>query len=473
MTDYFDFINRKHKVHEDTGFTCRELPAALRDWQADVVAWALRKGRAAMFEDCGLGKTLQQLAWADAVHRHTNGDVLILAPLAVAPQTVAEGAKFGIPVAMAREARDIRPGVNVVNYERLHLFDPGRFTGVVLDESSILKAFMGRTKRALVDAFNCTPYRLCCTATPAPNDVVELGNHAEFLGVMDPGDMLTRFFINDTSTANKLRLKKHAVRPFWEWVSSWAICMTSPADLGYPADGYELPPIHLRKHVVAAPEHDFSNGKLMAEHSYSATDMHREMRETLKARAAVAAGICRDEHGGEPVIAWCNTNDEAEGVVRQVPGAREVRGNMRPELKEELLTAFTRGELRALVTKPSIAGFGLNWQHCRASVSVGLSYSFEQRYQALRRIWRFGQTREVFDHVCMGPGEAKIFDSVMAKQAAHEDMGRQMAMSVDSATALGRSRERLELDEYRPERGMLLPGFLASAPAASGMGVRA
>ena len=165
--------------------------------------------------------------------------------------------------------------------------------------------------------------------------------------------------------------------------------MTSPADLGYPADGYELPPMHLRKHVIAAPEHDFSNGKLMAEHSYSAADMHREMRETLEARAATAAGLCRDEHDNEPVIVWCNTNDEAEGVVSQVPGAREVRGDMRPELKEELLTGFTAGDVRVLVTKPSIAGFGLNWQHCRASVSVGLSYSFEQRYQALRRIWRF------------------------------------------------------------------------------------
>ena len=209
MNDYRNFIKGKHKAHTDVGFSCPAsvLPAGMKDWQADVTAWALRKGRAALFEDCGLGKTLQQLAWSDAVHRHTGGEVLILAPLAVAPQTVAEGAKFGIPATLAREAKDIRPGVNVANYERLHLFDPARFVGVVLDESSILKAFMGKTKRALVDAFRRTPYRLCCTATPAPNDVVELGNHAEFLGIMNPGDMLTRFFINDTSEANKLRLE--------------------------------------------------------------------------------------------------------------------------------------------------------------------------------------------------------------------------------------------------------------------------
>ena len=429
MNDYRNFIKGKHKTIQDSGFS---VPASwlspfLADWQAVLVEWALRKGRAALFEECGMGKTLQQLAWADAVCRYTNGNVLILAPLAVARQTVAEGAKFGIEVNYARDAGQVRPGITVTNYERMHLFDSSGFAGVALDESSILKALYGKTKTRLVDAFSRTPYRLCCTATPAPNDYVELGNHVEFLGIMSTMEMLSRWFINDGFESGKWRLKRHAADDFWDWASTWAISAYTPSDVGeYDDSGFVLPERRVFEHHVAVENEYCSNGMLINMHRGSASHIKKEMRNSIGARVERAAGLVGDMDGDDCVV-WCELNEESTALCRAIPGAREITGSMDLDRKEALLDAFSSGDLAVLVTKPRIAGFGLNWQHCRNMIFVGCSYSFEARYQAVRRCWRFGQTRTVHDHVVMAGREAMIFAAVKEKERKFMDMRSNLA----------------------------------------------
>ena len=415
---YQDFIASKHLKLLDSGFDCPDswMPGLLKDWQSEIVLWAIRKGRAAMFEECGLGKTAQQLAWASAVHRKTGGDVLILAPLAVSQQTVSEGIKFDVHVNLARTADDLRPGINIANYERLHHFDASFFAGVVLDESSILKSLNGKTKTRLVESFSHTPYRLCCTATPAPNDYIELGNHAEFLGIMSTSEMLARWFVNDGFESGKWRLKGHAHSAFWEWVSSWAVCVSKPSDVGeYSDDGFILPELETIEHQIRVDGSDFANGMLIKMHRTSASDIKREMRHTIAARVSKAADVVKTQNG-EPCVIWCELNDESTALCRAIPGAVEITGGMDTDRKESILMQFSTGEIQCLITKPRIAGFGLNWQHCRNIIFVGCSYSFEARYQAVRRCWRFGQTKKVFDHVILAGSESKIFDVVKEKE---------------------------------------------------------
>ena len=282
MTDYGEFLNRKRRKAKEMGFAvdaARLNPKAF-DWQRDIVAWACRLGRAALFCDTGMGKTLMQLMWAQEVCGESGGDVLILAPLAVAKQTQREGEKFGIPVTVCRRQEDVRPGINVTNYEVLHHFTPGHFAGVVLDESSILKAFMGKTKQAILRAFERTPYKLACTATPSPNDHLELGNHAEFLGVMPSNEMIMRWFINDTMAAGSYRLKGHAERDFWQWVSSWAVSLSKPSDLGYSDAGFSLPPLDIQTHVVEVDATIDAGAALFRDVSLGATTLHKELRLT-------------------------------------------------------------------------------------------------------------------------------------------------------------------------------------------------
>ncbi|MFN7133791.1 MAG: hypothetical protein ACK4N5_17070, partial [Myxococcales bacterium] len=447
------------------GVEPRELSPRMYAFQRDIVSWAIRRGRAAIFADCGMGKSLMQLEWARQVTLATGGNVLVLAPLAVAGQTVREGERFGIPARYCRSQVEVQPGITVTNYERLDAFEPAAFAGVVLDESSVLKAFMGKTKRALIGAFADTRFRLACTATPAPNDVVELGNHAEFLGVMESSQMLSRWFINDTMAAGNYRLKGHAEEDFWRWVASWAVSVASPADLGHDATGYVLPALELVEHLVrgggAAPR----DGELFGHVSVNATNLHRQLRETTAQRVAKAAELVRAEPS-EAWVLWCNTNHEADALVAALPEAIEVRGSESPEEKEEKLTAFSECRSRLLITKPSIAGYGLNWQHCARHLFLGLSFSFEDFFQAVRRSYRFGQRRPMQVHVLTAEGLANVRATVAAKQEAHRRQQERMAAAMREVFAEA-ARTDAPTISYAPSVRMALPPWLGGHHAGA------
>lgn len=422
MISYTDFLQSKLVQPRASGITVprTRLNRQLFEWQKDIVLWALDLGRAAIFADCGLGKTPMQLDWARTVAKHAKRPVIILAPLAVAHQTKREGEKFGIPVTVCRSQADVAAGINITNYEMLSHFTPDAFAGVVLDESSILKSYSGTVKMALQRAFANTPFRLCCTATPAPNDVEELGNHAEFLGLMEAGEMLTRWFINDTTLKCNFRLKHHAERPFWQWVASWAKAIEKPSDLGYPDDGFALPALRMHEHIIGVDHRpqQLETGRLFHAGNLSATELHREMRRTASDRADKVAELVNNS--SDAWIVWCHTNYEADALLDRVADAVEVRGG--DNHAEEKLTMFSGGRARVIITKPSIAGFGLNWQHCHNVAFVGLSYSYEQFYQALRRSWRFGQTTAVDVHVICAESEGAVLATIREKETAHAGM---------------------------------------------------
>lgn len=456
--DYRAFLEGKRVRAQSYGFEPPALNPALFLFQAEIVRFALRKGRAALFVDTGLGKTLMQLDWSRCVHEHTSGQVLILTPLAVAAQTVREGAKFGIAAKMVREDSDCDgASICVANYERLEKLNISRFAGVVLDESSILKAFMGKTVNALIDAFAHTPYRLACTATPAPNDYQELGNHSSFLGVLSRTDMLTRWFLHDSENTQDWRLKGHAIEDFWNWVASWSRCVSMPSDLGYSDDGFVLPALDTVRHVIETDLTADTDGQLFRNVELSATSLHREKRATIKDRATKVAELVNGN--SEPWVVWCDTNDEADALQSLIPDAIEVRGNHSVEVKEKRLLGFSDGEYRVIISKASIAGFGLNWQHCRRMAFVGVNYSYESFYQAVRRCWRFGQTQQVQAHVVMAQTESAIWNAVMRKSDAHD------AMKDEMRAAMMRNAERTQNAKiaYLPGIRATLPTFIRSA----------
>jgi len=423
--EYNKFIETKRKHSASYGFDPLPLIAPLFEWQAHVLKWAVMKGRAALFEDCGLGKTAQQLEWASQILRKTGGSVLILAPLAVGEQTRLEGVKFGIQASVVSDHSEIGgPGIYITNYEKLEHFECGDFAGVVLDESSILKSFTGKTRKRLTEAFKDTPYRLCCTATPSPNDYTELGQHADFLGICTPDQMLCTYFINDTFNTGDWRLKKHAENEFWKWLASWAACISKPSDLGFDDTGYDLPELHMKDITVAVDQSEETGDDLFRIATLSATTMHKEMRLTCPARCDAVAKMVNNS--SETWIVWCNTNLEADELKKRIPGAIEVRGSDKPEVKRKRLADFSHGDVRVIITKPSIAGFGLNWQHCWNVAFVGLSYSFEDFYQALRRSYRFGQTREVNAFVVQAETEGAIIKSIQRKIKQHQTMQESM-----------------------------------------------
>ena len=423
--DYNKFIGTKRKHSANFGFDPLPLIAPLFEWQAHVLRWAVQKGRAALFEDCGLGKTAQQLEWASQVYRKTGGSVLILAPLAVGEQTRLEGVKFGIQASVVSDHSEIGgPGIYITNYEKLDHFNCEDFAGVVLDESSILKSFTGKTRKSLTSAFKDTPYRLCCTATPSPNDYTELGQHADFLGICTPAQMLCTYFINDTFNTGDWRLKKHAEDQFWKWLASWAACIAKPSDIGFDDTGYVLPTLHLKDITVSVDQSTETGDDLFRISTLSATTMHKEMRLTAPGRCDAVAELVNNST--ETWIVWCNTNLEADELKKRIPDAVEVRGSDKPEVKRKRLAGFSNGEHRIIITKPSIAGFGLNWQHCYNVAFVGLSYSFEDFYQALRRSYRFGQEREVNAFIVQAETEGAIVKAIQRKIKNHTNMQENM-----------------------------------------------
>ena len=432
IQEYRDFIASRAVPSLAQGMAQTDTTSLAKEHQRVAIDYALNLSKAAMFLDTGLGKSLCELEYARQVADETGKPVLILTPLAVAGQMIREGHKFNIDARQIKDQSEVGAGVMVANYERLPKLDPSCFGGVVLDESSILKSFAGRTRNTLMDAFRDTPFKLAATATPSPNDHTELGNHAEFLGVMRQQEMLSQWFINDTSTASQdWRLKGHAVESFWSWVASWSRCATLPSDLGGDDTGYILPEIERRMHEVDADRsQDVEDGMLFRIPELSATSFHKEKKLTMQARCERAAELANH---GEPVTVWCETNDESALLTSLIDGAVEVRGDQTADDKERRLLGFADGDFRAMVTKPKLAGFGVNWQHCSHAVFASISFSYEQHYQAVRRSHRFGQTKQVVNDIIIADTEAAIWRAVHGKAEKHQEMKRRMSEAMKSA----------------------------------------
>lgn len=463
MTDaYLDFLARKRMVDPATGIEGDiSLPECLFPFQRDITAWAIRRGRAALFAGTGLGKSLMELAWADAVHRETGKDILHLAPLAVSAQLVREAAKFGLGAHHVREQGDCLSGTNITNYQKLDHFDLSRFGGVILDESSILKSTDGHYRTRLIQECSRIPFRLAATATPAPNDFMELGNHAEFLGVMSYTDMLATFFVHDGGDTQKWRLKGHAENEFWKWMASWSVMLRRPSDLGYEDGAYQLPPLLQSQHHVAvdyAPSMD--TGLLFPMEAKTLQERIGARRDTVAERVRMAATLTP---GDRPFVWWCNLNAESEALAKAIPGAVEVRGSDSEESKERKLIDFSEGRIRVLVTKPSICGFGMNWQHCADTGFVGLNDSFEQVFQAIRRFWRFGQTRPVTVHFIAAETEGAVVANLRRKEADADRMAAAMVAhmaDLSSSAIRGAVRDR---PDYDPQQPMIIPDWIEAA----------
>jgi superfamily II DNA or RNA helicase len=429
LAAYREFIASKGCAAGSHGFTPRHTWPTLFPHQRATLQFACEKGRSAAFLDTGLGKSRVEAACAQEFADASGKPSLILTPLAVARQMKRECEAIGISATVIREQSEMRPGVNISNYERLPKLNPSQFGGVVLDESSILKSFTGPTKRMLCEAFAETPYRLAATATPAPNDHMEIGQHAEFLGVMPGPEMLSRWFISDQTTMGGYRLKGHAQESFWRWVASWARAATLPSDLGGDDHGFILPPLQYEIHTVAADiSQEVPDGLLFRIPDGSATTLHREKRLTMTERVQCAADIANDESG--PVIVWCETNDESSALAAAIPDAIEVHGSMSLDAKVAALDSFTFGESRVIVSKPKLAGLGLNWQHAHTVIFASVSHSYEQHYQAVRRAWRYGQSYPVTCHVIISDTEQAIWNNVQRKAADHLRMKQAMAASM-------------------------------------------
>jgi len=418
VSEYAEFLRRKMWATRPSGFEPGAMNARLRPDQRLVTERALRAGRYAIFADCGLGKTLDELEWGAQVAARY-GPVLILSPLCVALQTQRMAAEFGYEARVCKSQDDVTDGVNITNYDRLDKFHAGHFAGLILDESSILKHESGKTRNALIDAFAQTPYKLACSATPAPNDFAEIGNHAEFFGVMRRSAMLSMFFVHDGGATADWRLKGHAQKAFWDWVATWSTTYSKPSELNpaFSDAGFSLPPLHIEKHIVHCDAQTV--GLLFDMPAETLSEQRNVKRRSVGSRVDVAAEIAS---GDSPCVAWCDLNDEADAMADALDGSEQICGADSLERKEELLWAFTTGQLKKLVTKQKITGFGLNWQHCNRTVFVGPNYSYEAAYQAIKRFHRFGQTRPVTAHWVMADLEYNVFRALMDKMAAHTQM---------------------------------------------------
>ena len=459
---YEEFLKTKDLERIEAGFDIlkSKLNPYLFPFQKDIVTWALKKGKAAIFSDCGTGKTLMQMEFANQVCKRTEGNALIIAPLAVVEQTKKEGEKFGIKVNICRTQNDVKKGVNITNYEMLEHFTASAFQAVILDESSILKSFTSTTRDLLIDMFQMTPYRLACTATPSPNDHSELGNHAEFLGIMSRTEMLATFFTHDGSDTSKWRLKGHAESRFWEWVATWAVVLTCPGDLGYPNDGYILPELIMHEHLVEAST-SMDDG-LFGWVAQTLTERREARRLSLRERCEEAADIVASAPDEQWII-WCDLNDESALLTSLISGAVEVRGSDKPADKARALLDFSEGRSRYLVTKPSIAGFGMNWQQCHNMIFVGLSDSYEAMYQAIRRCYRFGQKCAVNVHIVTSAAEGAVKANVERKEAqAHVMRARMVQYTKEILEQEIRGTQRIVIP-YDPQIEMALPAWLRSA----------
>lgn len=443
--EYQEFINSKSQLDGNYGFSPHNIPSYLFPFQASLVEWALRKGRGALFADCGMGKTLMELVWADNVYQETGKPVFILTPLAVAAQFAEEANKFGIEAGRSSHG-EIKSSIVVTNYERLHLFSPDDFGGVVCDESSILKSFDGVRKSEITEFMRRHKYRLLGTATAAPNDYTELGTSSEALGYLGYMDMLGRFFTNKQNTSHgtngrwrepgqEWRFKGHAEEKFWRWVSSWARALRKPSDLGFSDDGFNLPPLHVVRHVIKP--NTPPPGMLFALPAIGLQEQRSERSRTVEERCEMAAKMVADT--GRPAVVWCNLNVEGDLLEKLIPDGVQVSGQDDDDAKEAKFTGFSRGDIRVLITKPKIGAWGLNWQHCNHSVFFP-TYSYEQYYQSVRRFWRFGQKNPVTVDIVATEGEVEVQNSLEEKSVRADQMFTALTKHMNSALTIDRLR---------------------------------
>ena len=454
MNDYQSFLASKAPIAHASGFEPSSLPDHLFDFQKSCVDFAIRQGRTGLYLDTGLGKTRCQLEWLAQSAEKSNGYGLLLTPLAVAKQIEREALALGYNARVIRDQSQAKEGINICNYDRVHMLDVGKFHAISLDESSILKSFNGKTTRLLIDLFANHKYKMSASATPAPNDHMELGQQSEFLGAMPSNEMLMRWFIADQTKMGSYRLKGHGEQNFWDWMASWARMATDPTDLGFDGSRYKLEPLNVIRHKTIGSNIKPEDGSLFMG-DVSATNMHNIKRQTSDARADI---IAEAADNNEPFIAWCDTDYEAASLKARMPYAVEVSGSMPIEKKEENLEAFSLGQARAIITKPSVAGFGLNWQHCHNMGFAGRSFSYEAWYQAVRRSWRFGQTKTVNVHLVLAEGEDQIGRVIDRKADDHAKMKKAMAIAM--------KREKTEFHNqrinYNPTHKGRLPLWLQS-----------
>lgn len=430
LQGYYELLEQKKQSRIESGFNVSddELSVHLFPFQKYCVKRALAVGRFAMFEDCGLGKTIQQLEWSQRVAEHTNRPIIILAPLAVVGQTIQEGVKFGYKVNEINDNTEIvGDGIYITNYDNMDNVDADAFVGVVIDESSILKNFTGKTRTELINKFMNTPYKLCCTATPSPNDTTELCNHAEFLNVMSRSEMLAMYFVHDGGSTSDWRLKGHAKEPFWDFVSTWAVMLNKPSDISFEDTGYVLPNLNIMEEIVETPKRD--NGKLFNDTSVNATDFHKELRATCQLRLDRVVDIVNSKPDDNFII-WIGHDDEGKYLRERIPDAVEVKGSDKKEYKKEKLLGFGRGDFRILITKLKIAQFGLNYQNCHNQIYASLDFSFESTYQGIRRSYRFGQTDEVNIYIVIADTMGNVKESFEKKQSAFIEMQSAMTKAM-------------------------------------------
>lgn len=447
--EYLEFLKSKRFVLESSGFDIdkSELNPMLYEFQKDIARWALKKGKACIFADCGLGKTPMQLSWAHQVHKHTGGKILILAPLAVADQTKREADKFGYVAKVVEKQEDCISGINITNYEKLDRFIANEFAGIVLDESSILKSYSGKVRTAIIQNFHEVPYKLACTATPAPNDYMELGNHSEFCGVMTRAEMLSMFFVHDGGQTSKWRLKGHAEDVFWQWLATFSVFVDNPNNIGYDIDGYNLPPINIQEIIV--------DGDTPTAEMLTLTERRQARKNSLQLRCQRAAKLVNNSD--EQWLVWCDLNEEGNTLEKMIDKSRNVQGSDTNQYKSDTMLEFSEGNLKCLISKPRLCGFGMNWQNCHNMIFTGLSDSYEQFYQALRRCWRFGQEEPVNVHIIISTKESCVKENIERKKMDFLKMQSEMTELTKEITKKElRSTCRISTP-YEPHIKMELP----------------
>lgn len=459
--DYQRFIQKKALKIESVGFdvSSSQLIAEMFDHQSAITKWALKKGRAGVFADTGLGKSIMELAWARAIHEHTGNRVLIAAPLCVSGELIKEAEKFGISARYVRE-HEKDTGIKITNFEMLDNFKEaiadGWYDGLAIDEGSILKHQTSKTRAKITDMAKNIPFRGSFSATPSPNDFMELGSQSEFLGILSAAEMLATFFTHDSGETSKWRLKGHGEIRFWEWLSTWAVCIRRPSDLGFSDEGYDLPPLNMVDHLVMTNKKLSSS--LIPKVAETLSERIEARRITIEERVAKCAEIVNASEG--PFIVWCHLNDESKRLAALIPGSVEVSGSDKIRTKEDRLRGFSEGRYRILVTKPSIAGFGMNWQHCNQMAFVGLNDSFEELYQAIRRSYRFGQKREVTAHLISADIEGKTLENIKAKEAKHEYMSEMMVKHMREFSRQEITQTTSDKLWYRAENNLILPNWM-------------
>jgi hypothetical protein len=456
---YEQFLKTKEIQSIQAGFDVDKntLNKNLLIFQKDIVAWGLKKGRCAILTGCGTGKTICQLEWANQIYKRENKDILIIAPLSVVRQTSDEAKKFSIetPVHICRTQEDVKPGINITNYEMIEHFNASSFIGVVLDESSILKSFNSRTTIDFIERFHNTPYKLCCTATISPNDYTEAGNTCEFLGIMSRTEMLATYFVHDGGKTSDWRLKKAAVNKYWEWFATWAICFNNPNELGYDITGYDLPKLNFHTIITKSAVNDYEMFVKVAE---TLQERREARKESMEDRTNKAKEIAESEDS--QCLLWVDYNDESSMLHKKIEGSIEVKGSDEPEYKAQASIDFANGNIKYLVSKASIFGFGSNFQSCHRMIFCGLSDSYERFYQAVRRCWRFGQTHEVDCYIILSEKEVSILENIKRKQIQMDEMQQQMTALMKEVTLAEIQHTTRIATTYAPKERMEIPAWI-------------